>query len=87
MKGQVNGTCEVKEEQMKKYLGKVKQCIKNFTIAQFQQIPRKDNMETNDLAKMASADEMMSDQVKIQYIQVLTFQKYIKWMEYPTGRL
>ena len=65
MKGQVNGTCEVKEEQMKKYLGKVKQCIKNFTTAQFQQIPRKDNMETNDLAKMASADEMMSDQVKI----------------------
>ena len=44
-------------------------------------------MEANDLAKTASTDEMMSDQVKIQYIQVLTFQKYIKWMEYPTGPL
>ena len=26
--GQVNGTCEAKEEHMKKYFGKVKQCIK-----------------------------------------------------------
>ena len=33
---QINGTCEAKEEHMKKYLRKVKQCIKGFTIAQFQ---------------------------------------------------
>ena len=34
--GQVNEMCEAKEEQMKRYLEKVKQCIKGFTIAQFQ---------------------------------------------------
>ena len=66
--GQINGTCEAKEEKMKKYLGKVKQCIKGFTIAQFQQILREDNMEAGVLAKMTSANEMMSDQIKIQYI-------------------
>ena len=65
--GQINGTCEA-EEWMKKYLGKVKQCIKDFTIAQFQQIPREDNMEAGVLAKTASADDIMSDQIKIQYI-------------------
>ena len=53
---------------MKKYLGKVKQCIKVFMIAQFQQIPREDNMEANVLAKIEFTDEIMSDQIKIQYI-------------------
>jgi len=62
---QINGTCEAKEEQMKKYLRKVKQCIKGFTIAQFQQIPREDNMEADVLTKTASADEVMNDQIKI----------------------
>ena len=66
--GQINGTCEAKEEGMRRYLGKVKQCIKSFTTAQFQQIPREDNMEANVLAKIAFTDEIMSDQIKIQYI-------------------
>ena len=35
MIGQANGMCEAKEERMNKYLGKVKQCIKGFTMAQF----------------------------------------------------
>ena len=62
---QINVTCEGKEERIKKYLGKVKQCIKGFTTTQFQQIPREDNMETNVKAKTASVDEIMSDQIKI----------------------
>ena len=53
---------------MKKYLGKVKQRIKGFTIAQFQQILKEDNVEAEILSKTASADEIMSDQIKIQYI-------------------
>ena len=53
---------------MKKYLGKVKQCIKGFTIAQFQQILREENAEVNTLAKIASMDEIVGDQVKVQYI-------------------
>ena len=62
---QVNGTCEAKEERMKKYLGKVKKCIKSFATTQFQQIPREDNVEANILAKTASANEMVSDQIKV----------------------
>ena len=60
--------CEAKEEWMKKYLDKVKQCIKSFATTQFHQISREDNVEANVLTKTASADEMVSDQIKVQYI-------------------
>ena len=66
--GQVNGTCEAKEERMKRYLGKVKQCIKGFITTQFQQIPKEENAEADALAKTASANEIVGDQVKVQYI-------------------
>ena len=65
---QVNETCEAKEERMKKYLGKVKQWIESFATTQFQQIPREDNGEADVLAKTASANEIVGDQIKIQYI-------------------
>ena len=39
--GQVNGTCEAKEERMKKYLEKVLQLVKKFKEVNFVQIPRK----------------------------------------------
>lgn len=51
--GQVNGTCEAKEEQMKKYLNKVKHLIKEFKEASFFQILREENMEADTLAKEA----------------------------------
>ena len=75
MIGQVNGTCEAKEERMKKYLGKVKQCIKSFTTTQFQQIPIEDNVEADVLDKTASADKMVSDQIKVQYIPSIDIPK------------
>ena len=53
---------------MKKYLNKVRQCIKGFTTAQFQQIPREENKKVDALAKMVSTNEIAGDQVKIQYI-------------------
>ena len=53
---------------MKKYLGKIKQCIKGFTTTQFQQIPREENMEADVLAKAASTNEMVGDQIRVQYI-------------------
>ena len=65
---QMNGMCEAREEQMKRYLEKVKQCIKGFTIAQFQQVPKEENTEANLLAKTASTDETVDDQVKVQYV-------------------
>ena len=53
---------------MKKYLSKVKQCIKGFTTAQFQQIPMEENTKANIIAKTASLDEVTGDQVKIRCI-------------------
>ena len=66
--GQVNGTCEVKEEWMKKYLNKVKQLVKKFKEASFLQIPREENMEADDLAKVALADELVDEYDKVQYM-------------------
>ena len=41
---------------------------KSFATTQFQQILREDNVEADVLANMASADEIMNDQIKVQYI-------------------
>ena len=51
--GQVNGTYEAKEEQMKKYLNKVKRLVKRFKEVGFVQVPREENMEADALAKEA----------------------------------
>ena len=49
--GQVNGTCEAKEERMKKYIEKVLQIVKKFKETNFVQIPREENMKADALAK------------------------------------
>ena len=59
---------KARDEQMKKYLEKVKQCIKDFTIAQFQQIPNEENTGADVLAKTTSLDETVGDHVKVQYV-------------------
>ena len=41
---------------------------KSFATIQFQQIPREENTKADVLAKTTSADEIVGDQVKIQYI-------------------
>ena len=66
--GQVNRMCEAREKQMKRYLEKVKQCIKGFTTAQFQQVPREENIKADVLAKTTSSDETIDEQVKVQYV-------------------
>ena len=43
----MNGTCEAKEEQMKKYLSRVKCLVKKFKEAIFLQVPREENMEAD----------------------------------------
>ena len=53
---------------MKRYLEKVKQCIKGFTTAQFQQVPREENIKADVLAKTTSSDETIDEQVKVQYV-------------------
>ena len=54
--GQINGTCEAKEERMKKHLEKVLQLVKKFKEANFVQIPREENIEADALAKEASTN-------------------------------
>ena len=63
--GQVNGTCEAKEERMKKYLSKVKHLIKKFKEAIILQVPREENMEAYALAKVASAEKIMDEYDKV----------------------
>ena len=65
---QVNGTYEAKEEQMKKYLNKLRRLIKKFNEAHFVQIPREENMEADFLAKEASVSELTDEFDEIQYM-------------------
>ena len=84
--GQVNGTCEAKEERMKKYLEKVLQSVKKFKEATFVQIPREENMDADALAKTASANQSMDEFDEIQYLpsidipDVLQVQNKESWM-------
>ena len=71
--GQVNGTCEAKEERMKKYLNKVVRFVKKFKEADFVQIPREENIKVDTLAKEASASEVMDKLDEIQYLPSIDF--------------
>ena len=66
--GQVNGTCEAKEDRMKRYLKKVVHLVRKFKEANFVQIPREENVEADTLAKEASANEAMDEFDEIQYM-------------------
>ena len=66
--GQVNGTCEAKEDKMKRYLKKVVRLVKKFKEADFVQIPREDNVEADNLAKEASVNEAINEFDEIQYM-------------------
>ena len=84
--GQVNGTCEAKEERMKKYLEKVLQVVKKFKEINFVQILREENMDVDTLAKEASANQPMDEFDEVQYIpsidipEVLQVQNEGNWM-------
>ena len=65
---QVNGMCEAKEDQMKKYLSKVKQLVKKFKKSSFVQLSREENMEADALAKATSTGGAMDKDDKVQYM-------------------
>ena len=66
--GQVNGTCEAKEDRMKRYLKKVVRLVKKFKEVDFVQIPREENVEADTLVKEAFANEAMNEFDEIQYM-------------------
>ena len=71
--GQVNGTCEVKEERTKKYLNKVARFVKKFKEANFVQIPKEENMEADTLAREALVNEATDEFDEIQYLPSIDF--------------
>ena len=73
--GQINGTREAKEEQMKKYLEKVLQLVKKFKKADFIQILREENMEVEMLAKEASTNEAIDEFDEVQYVPSIDLPK------------
>ena len=73
--GQVNGTCEAKEERMRKYLNRVVRLVKKFKEVDFVQIPREKNLEADTLAKEVSANEAMDEFNEIQYMPSIDFPK------------
>ena len=66
--GQVNGTCEAKEEQMKKYFNRVRRLVKKFKEASFIQVPREENMKADTLAKAMSTEGSMDEFDEFQYM-------------------
>ena len=53
---------------MKKYLEKVLRLVKKFKEANFIQIPRKENVEADTLAKEVSATGAMDEFDEVQYV-------------------
>ena len=84
--GQVNGTCEAKEERIKKYLEKVLQLVKKFKETDFVQISKEENVEADTVAKEASVNEPIDEFDEVQYIpsidllEVLQVQSEGNWM-------
>ena len=76
--GQVNGTCEAKEERMKKYLEKVLQLVNKFKETNFVQISWEENMEVDTLAKEASANEPRDEIDEVQYIPSIDLSKVLQ---------
>ena len=66
--GQVNGTCEAKEERMKKYFNKVRCLVKKFKEASFIQVLREENVEADALVMEASIDGSMEEFDEVQYM-------------------
>jgi ribonuclease HI len=65
--GQVNGEYEAKEDRMAKYLKLVRSTIGWFDEVTLVQVPREQNTEADALAKLASSDEAINQQIEVQY--------------------
>ena len=61
--GQIKGEYEAKEEKMQKYLKLTKHITQEFDILEFMQIPRSQNMEADEVSKLALSEggEIITD--------------------------
>nr|XP_023904367.1 uncharacterized protein LOC112016094 [Quercus suber] len=87
--GQIRGEYEAKEKRMQKYLKLTKHLTQEFEKVEFTQIPRSQNMATDEVSKIASSEETESKTdliIKIQknpsIEEILTFavQGTSSWM-------
>ena len=63
--GQVNGEYEAKEDRMAKYLNLVRNTIRWFDEVTLVQVRREQNTEADNLAKLASSEEAINQQIEI----------------------
>ena len=56
MVGQITKEYEVKEDMMKRYLKLTNQLASNFVDVRITQIPREENLEVDEVARLASSD-------------------------------
>ncbi|XP_050249037.1 uncharacterized protein LOC126696316 [Quercus robur] len=87
--GQISGEYEAKEERMQKYLKLTRQLTQEFDTVDFVQIPRNQNIEADEVSKLASSEAgMTSTDVAIEIqkypsieeVAVLTTQSTNTWM-------
>ena len=60
--------CEAKEDQMKKYLSRVKQLVKKFKEASFVQLPKEENMEAECFGKSSFSRGAIDEYDKVQHM-------------------
>ena len=64
--GQVRGEYETKEDRMKKYLKVVQTLLSHFEKVELLQIPRKENVDTDRLARLASSGVEIEGFLEVQ---------------------
>uniref|UniRef100_A0A2N9GG66 RNase H type-1 domain-containing protein n=1 Tax=Fagus sylvatica TaxID=28930 RepID=A0A2N9GG66_FAGSY len=64
--GQVKGEYEAREDRMKKYLTVVQTLLPHFKKVKFIQIPREENADANQLARLASSGEEIDGFLEVQ---------------------
>ena len=77
--GQIRGEYEAKEKRMQKYLRLMKHLTQEFDTVEFVQIPRSQNMGTDEVSKLAS-----SEKGKISTDLTMEVQKHPSIEEVPT---
>jgi len=54
--GQITREYEAKEDRMKRYLKLTNQLVSNFDDVKITQVPKEENSEANEVARLASSD-------------------------------
>lgn len=82
MVGEVNGEFEAKEEGTGKYLSLVKKLIKKLKVFTISEVPREENTEADQLARLATdKEDLILRDTPIRYLKSLSITKPIAEVE------